>query len=229
MTGQLTAFKKPALLSTGPLDPSEARWIGLVKRTYTDPNGVTRTWEAAERLTRSDSAIDGVGIVTILSKPSGPELLLQKQYRPPIDMVTIEIPAGLVDAGETAEECAVRELREETGYVGVVQQKGPILYNGFLGGNIENRPLTEKSNSDPGFCNTNMNMVHVRVDMSLPENQNPKPKLEDDEFIESFSIPLAKLFEETKRLEREEGYAIDAHVGTLAEGIEMARQWGIVG
>lgn len=74
-----------------------------------------------------------------------------------------------------------------------------------------------------------MNMVHVHVDMSLPENQNPKPKLEDDEFIESFSIPLAKLFEETKRLEREEGYAIDAHVGTLAEGIEMARQWGIVG
>ncbi|EFE38484.1 nucleoside diphosphate-sugar hydrolase (predicted), partial [Trichophyton verrucosum HKI 0517] len=80
--------------------------------------------------TRTDSAIDGVGIVAILSRPSGPELLLQKQYRPPIDMVTIEIPAGLVDAGETAEECAVRELREETGYVGVVQQKGPILYNG---------------------------------------------------------------------------------------------------
>ncbi|DAA77109.1 TPA_exp: Nucleoside diphosphate-sugar hydrolase [Trichophyton benhamiae CBS 112371] len=211
MSGQSTAFKRPALLSTGPLDPSEARWIRLVKRTYTDPNGITRTWEAAERLTRADSAIDGVGIVAILSKPSGPELLLQKQYRPPIDMVTIEIPAGLVDAGETAEECAVRELKEETGYVGVVQQKGPILYN------------------DPGFCNTNMNMVHVHVDMSLPENQNPKPKLEDDEFIESFSIPLAKLFEETRRLEREEGYAIDAHVGTLAEGIEMARQWGIVG
>lgn len=78
--------------------------------------------------------------------------------------------------------------------------------------------------SDPGFCNTNLNMVHVRVDMSLPENQNPKPELEDNEFIECFSVPLASLFEETKKLEQE-GYAIDARVGTLAEGMELAKKW----
>ena len=77
---------------------------------------------------------------------------------------------------------------------------------------------------DPGFCNTNLNMVHVRVDMSLPENQNPKPELEDNEFIECFSVPLASLFEETKRLEKE-GYAIDARVGTLAEGMELMKKW----
>lgn len=67
-------------------------------------------------------------------------------------------------------------------------------------------------------------MVHVRVDMTLPENQNPKPQLEDNEFIECFTVPLASLFDETKRLE-EEGYAIDARVGTLAEGIELAQKW----
>ena len=66
-------------------------------------------------------------------------------------------------------------------------------------------------------------MVHVRVDMSLPENQNPKPELEESEFIECFSVPLTSLFEETKKLERE-GYAIDARVGTIAEGIELAKK-----
>lgn len=69
-------------------------------------------------------------------------------------------------------------------------------------------------------------MVHVRVDMSLAENQNPKPHLEDNEFIECFSVPLATLFAETQKLEQQ-GYAIDARVGTLAEGIEIARKWGL--
>lgn len=77
--------------------------------------------------------------------------------------------------------------------------------------------------ADPGFCNTNLNMVHVRVDMSLPENQNPKPQLEDNEFIECFSVPLSTLFVEVKKLELE-GYAIDARVGTIAEGIELAKK-----
>ena len=77
---------------------------------------------------------------------------------------------------------------------------------------------------DPGFCNTNLNMVHVTVDMSKPENQNLKPELEENEFIEVFSTPLKDLYAECKRLE-DEGYAIDARVGTLAEGIELARRW----
>lgn len=80
---------------------------------------------------------------------------------------------------------------------------------------------------DPGFCNTNLNMVHVRLDMSNPDNQNPRPELEENEFIECFSIPLKSLYEECRKLETE-GYAIDARVLTLAEGIEVARQFKIV-
>ncbi|CAF9931330.1 hypothetical protein IMSHALPRED_008601 [Imshaugia aleurites] len=206
MSGDLKA-SDAKVISTQPLMIKDARWTKLVLTTYTDPLGKERTWESAERSTRpKNSPIDGVGIVAILQKPSGPELLLQKQFRPPINKVVIEVPAGLVDEGENAEESAVRELREETGYVGVADEVSPVMFN------------------DPGFCNTNLNMVHINVDMSLPENQNLKPELEENEFIEVFSIPLKTLHAECKRLEAD-GYAIDARVGTLAEGIEVARRW----
>ncbi|ROT41009.1 ADP-ribose pyrophosphatase [Sodiomyces alkalinus F11] len=193
------------VLSIGPLPENEAAWIKLSKVTYRDPNGQTRTWESAERRTRpTTSDVDGVGIVALLHTPAGPEIILQKQYRPPIDRISIEVPAGLIDAGETAEQAAVRELREETGYVGVVTETSPIMFN------------------DPGFCNTNLRMIHVSIDPSLPENQNPQPQLEENEFIEVFTAPLATLWDECKKLEAE-GYAIDARVGTLAEGVEFAK------
>ena len=67
-------------------------------------------------------------------------------------------------------------------------------------------------------------MVHVSVDMSDPQNQDLKPDLEENEFIECFSVPLTNLYEECRKLEGQ-GYAIDARVGTLAEGIEVAKQF----
>ncbi|ROV93802.1 hypothetical protein VMCG_08797 [Cytospora schulzeri] len=195
------------ILSVGPLTNSEAKWTKLAKIQYKDPTGKTRDWESAERSTRpKGSDIDGVGIVAILEKSTGPEIILQKQYRPPADKVVIEVPAGLVDEGETAEEAAVRELKEETGYVGKVTETTPVMWN------------------DPGFCNTNLRMVHVSIDMSDPANQELKPELEENEFIEVFYVPLKNLWEECKKLEAD-GYAIDARVGTLAEGIELAKQF----
>lgn len=67
-------------------------------------------------------------------------------------------------------------------------------------------------------------MVHVSIDMNLPENQNLKPELEENEFIEVFHVPVDRLWDECKRLEAE-GCAIDARVGTLAEGIELAKRF----
>jgi ADP-ribose pyrophosphatase len=80
---------------------------------------------------------------------------------------------------------------------------------------------------DPGFCNTNLRMIHCTIDLSIAENKNPQPQQEENEFIENFTIPLKDLYKKCEELEAE-GYAIDARVSTLAEGIEVARRWKIV-
>jgi 8-oxo-dGTP pyrophosphatase MutT (NUDIX family) len=46
------------------------------------------------------------------------EVVLVSQYRPPLDMMELGLPAGLVEEGERPEEAARRELSEETGYSG---------------------------------------------------------------------------------------------------------------
>jgi ADP-ribose pyrophosphatase len=46
------------------------------------------------------------------------EVVLVRQYRPPLEMMELGLPAGLVEAGERPEEAARRELAEETGYTG---------------------------------------------------------------------------------------------------------------
>lgn len=44
------------------------------------------------------------------------ELVMERQFRYPLDRVMIEFPAGKRDAGEDPFDCARRELLEETGY-----------------------------------------------------------------------------------------------------------------
>ena len=67
-------------------------------------------------------------------------------------------------------------------------------------------------------------MVHVSVDMSLPANQDLKPELEENEFIEVFHVPLANLWQECIALEAQ-GYAIDARIANIAQGIEIAKKY----
>ena len=46
------------------------------------------------------------------------EVVLVRQYRPPLEMMELGLPAGLVEEGERPERAARRELSEETGYTG---------------------------------------------------------------------------------------------------------------
>lgn len=46
------------------------------------------------------------------------EVVLVSQYRPPLEMMELGLPAGLVEDGERPEAAARRELSEETGYTG---------------------------------------------------------------------------------------------------------------
>ena len=46
------------------------------------------------------------------------EIVLVRQYKHGVGDVVLELPAGAIDPGESAADCAVRELAEETGYTG---------------------------------------------------------------------------------------------------------------
>jgi len=54
-------------------------------------------------------------------------VILEKQYRYPLEKVLIEIPAGKGDEGETPLSCAKRELKEETGYTGKLLKLGEFI------------------------------------------------------------------------------------------------------
>ena len=73
----------------------------------------------------------GVNILAVLYSRTNntKEILLEKNYRPPIANYCIEYPGGLIDEGETKEQAAVRELMEETGFSGEVLEgfSSPLL------------------------------------------------------------------------------------------------------
>ncbi|HEY6544158.1 MAG TPA: NUDIX hydrolase [Dokdonella sp.] len=81
------------------------KWLRLKRRGR---------WEYAERTNPG-------GGVMIIAVTAEDRLLFVEQYRPAIESMTIEMPAGLVgdvesSAGESAVDAAHRELVEETGY-----------------------------------------------------------------------------------------------------------------
>ena len=55
--------------------------------------------------------------VVVIVRPRPSEMLLVRQYRHPLARDDWEVVAGGMDPGESPEEAAARELREETGYV----------------------------------------------------------------------------------------------------------------
>ncbi len=90
--------------------PIETRWEGrfiTVKQQG--------TWEYVSRSRGIHAAV----ILAIDDGPDGRHVMLVEQYRVPLKVQCLELPAGLVGddtAGEAPEIAAQRELEEETGY-----------------------------------------------------------------------------------------------------------------
>ena len=55
------------------------------------------------------------GVVMIAVTDDG-KILMEEQFRKPLDKVILELPAGKLEPGEEPEKAALRELAEETGY-----------------------------------------------------------------------------------------------------------------
>ena len=67
------------------------------------------------KLKTKDNTPEGI-VVYAVTDEEKPRLLVIKEYRYPLDEYIYELPAGIIDPGEVAEQSAVREIKEETGF-----------------------------------------------------------------------------------------------------------------
>jgi ADP-ribose pyrophosphatase len=90
--------------------------------------------------------------VVVIVRPRRDEMVLVRQYRHPLARENWEVVAGVMNPGESPEEAAVRELREETGYVA---HRVTRLWSAF---------------SAPGFCDELLHFCVVDgYDVGEPE------------------------------------------------------------
>ncbi|RWA05175.1 hypothetical protein EKO27_g9938, partial [Xylaria grammica] len=180
------------VISTELLENKDARWINLVKITYEDQNGQVRTWEGTRRPTRPKTS--AVDAVQMLA--------------------VRELPTG-------AELLLEKQFRAPAGKLVVEFPAGLV----GRGGNRRGGRLARAERGD-GLCRRSRAsttfMIQIKVDAEKEENKNPKPQLEEGEFIECFWVPFKNLYEECRRLETQ-GFAIDGKLGAFAEGLEAAK------
>ena len=110
--------------------------------------------------------VENPGAVAVVPINKENEVVLVKQYRYPVDIILIEIPAGKLDGREPPIECAKRELKEEVG-----GQGGNFIH------------LAQIFTS-PGFSDEKMD-IYLVLDFEEKENN-----LDDDEFLHIIKIKL---------------------------------------
>ena len=112
--------------------------------------------------------------VVLLPMPDADHVVLVRQYRHSVGRYLWELPAGGLNAGESAEAAAARECEEETG---------------LAPGRVE--ALTELFPA-PGFCDERLCYFRVS-DLRQPPPDSPH-KPDDDEYIEAraFTVTEAK-------------------------------------
>jgi ADP-ribose pyrophosphatase len=109
---------------------------------------------------------DSVGIAPVT--PGG-NLVMVRQYRHAGGVELLEIPAGRIDAGESPEDAALRELSEETGYRALELTKTAGFYLAV------------------GFATEYMHLYQALVE---PDG-DPHP--DDDEYLQVELVPLSRI------------------------------------
>ncbi len=98
----------------------EGQFITRYDVDYVTEEGRPKTYEIISR-NRDIRTLDQLqnntpdSVILILTDESGQRLLLNREYRMAMAQWIYNFPAGLIDPGETPEQSAERELREETG------------------------------------------------------------------------------------------------------------------
>jgi ADP-ribose pyrophosphatase len=118
-------------------------------------------------------------IVPLLGEPPGrdPEMLLIRQFRYAAERFIYEVPAGRLERDEAPEDCARRELREETGCTAERLEHVFTMY------------------TTPGFTDER---IHVFVASGITRGAHAR---EGDEFIEIVTVPLSRALEMIERNE----------------------------
>ena len=132
----------------------EGKWLRVVGKDYQLENGKHELWECIERPKRV-GPLDGVDALATYDDQGEEKVILIAVYRPPVEKMVLEVPAGLCDGEEDPKDCAIRELKEEAGYTAThedVESVSPLLY------------------VDPWKSNETCRIVKIRIDMSRPEN-----------------------------------------------------------
>ncbi|KAL7713368.1 MuT/nudix family protein [Entamoeba marina] len=155
----------------------EGNYITLEMIDYHTPQGNLK-WESATSKTKKLSGldVDAVELVPIVhypvsKKPSS--LVFISEFRVPVGCKVWQLAAGLVDPNETIENSAIRELKEETGYIAE-----KILR------------ITEKIAAAPALSDTNVKYVSMLINGDAEENINPVQELEQSENIQVHVVPL---------------------------------------
>ncbi|KAK1946476.1 ADP-sugar pyrophosphatase [Phytophthora citrophthora] len=198
----------------------ENPWIRLKRILFLDARGSERHWTGLERTTsypktsesvaepieaeeeEKQEICDAVVVFPFLTKQGAPtQVVLIRQFRPPVGQWVLELPAGLIDPKEAPEVAAMRELKEETGYVGSrVLHMGPPMVN------------------DQGVTNGKCRLLLVEV-RDEDQSAQLRQQLEPDEIIDVVHAPLEGLVDWLEARKVREKEAIDARLYSYALGL----------
>jgi 8-oxo-dGTP pyrophosphatase MutT (NUDIX family) len=115
-------------------DPEPSRWEALSHTTLAKTRifdlRSTRYRHPARRTEREFIVIDPPDWVNVIALTAGEQIVLVRQFRFGTNAFSLEIPGGVIEAGEEPLIAGVRELREETGYTGApARQLGTVYPN----------------------------------------------------------------------------------------------------